>query len=57
MPLIERIKDAVGVSEQDVTYNYHCRECGDEFEADERRLAQVQCPNCGASGSREISRM
>ncbi len=57
MPLLDRLKDAVGVGDEDVTYNYHCRECLNKFESPDRHLANIECPSCGATGSREISRM
>ncbi len=50
MPLTDRIKDVLGASEdQELTYRYHCRECDEEFEAQEQSRSKITCPNCGAS--------
>jgi DNA-directed RNA polymerase subunit RPC12/RpoP len=57
MPLLNRLKDAVGVGRGDVEYRYHCRNCDAEFETEEMSLSKVVCPVCDASGSRNISRM
>jgi|GEM_PF-2096567 len=57
MALMERIKDAVGMTEPEVTYYYHCRECDETFDAAEDSRAQVACPNCGATGTTNITRM
>ena len=57
MALMERIKDAVGMTEPEVTYYYHCRECDETFDTAEDSRAQVACPNCGATGTTNLTRM
>lgn len=38
-------------------FNYHCRECDEEFETDESSRSNVECPNCGAMGTRAITKL
>jgi putative FmdB family regulatory protein len=57
MSLIERIRDTIGGEEETLQYRYRCRECGSEFETAQTSRTEVECPECGASGPRSISKL
>ena len=53
MPLLQKLADRF-VEESNSTFQYHCHECDAEFESEEVSTGQVDCPDCGAKGSRHI---
>ncbi len=58
MALLDRIRSAVtGSNDRDLQYRYHCRECDTSFEQAETSLSRVECPRCGATGSRSLSKL
>ncbi|WP_340101219.1 zinc ribbon domain-containing protein [Salinibaculum salinum] len=57
MSLMDRLKGAMGSDEVEREFNYHCRECGTEFETAEHSRSNVECPECGASGTRSLSKL
>jgi len=57
MSLMDRIKGTLGENEEEQTFDYHCRECDTEFESPNRSLSDVSCLNCGASGSRSVTKL
>ena len=58
MPILDRIKGRLGGdAEAEPGFNYHCRECGAEFETAESSRSAVECPDCGAAGTRSITKL
>jgi putative FmdB family regulatory protein len=58
MSLMDRIKGTLGGDDGTAPeFRYHCRECGEEFETEESSRSNVTCPECGASGTRTITKL
>lgn len=58
MSLMDRIKGTLGGNERtEPGFNYHCRECDLEFETTESSRSNVECPNCGAMGTRALTKL
>ena len=55
MPLVERIKAALGRGTESRSYTYQCLICREEFVSDEAHMARVSCPGCGASDVRSVA--
>lgn len=49
MSLVDRIKSVFTGGEETETYSYKCTGCGTRFESAKRNVAEVRCPECGAS--------
>jgi putative FmdB family regulatory protein len=54
---MDRIKGTLGASEEEQTFDYHCRECDTEFQSTSRSISEVACPTCGASGARSVLKL
>jgi DNA-directed RNA polymerase subunit RPC12/RpoP len=55
---MDRIKGTLGGNERtEPGFNYHCRECDLEFETTESSRSNVECPNCGAMGTRALTKL
>ncbi|MHB9285554.1 hypothetical protein ACKVMT_00770 [Halobacteriales archaeon Cl-PHB] len=58
MALLDRLKKAMtSTDDSELQYRYHCRECDSSFEQAETSVSRVECPRCGATGSRSISKL
>jgi len=56
--LFDRIKGALEEEKgEGPQYRYQCRECGADFETGEAVLSKIDCPDCGASGTRALTRL
>lgn len=53
MKIIESIKKRLTTGGR--TYEYVCRDCGEEFESSQGKMADVNCPACNSTQIRSAT--